>query len=539
MCKWYSLAQAATILIMAFAANSQVVQLVARSIDYFETLAASTGGVTVDAVQKLTSQIAKHMQCVRSITLEDGLKMIQILSQMDKLDDQQLKIVSEIIDSKVKDAAASVADEKLLVTHWEDLQSKGDWDVYGGPHSDEFKLARMAARMKSVEVRRKGTDEKTFAAATVVALYKHGPQIPSFYLEKTRTLKTFVAAITKKVEGVSDVTYVADIGEFQRLNPAVYATAFAGDPHEPSRVDATLMELLKANKVCRSTRAGCDKSKTMQMPMVADRMCSPQLMQGYGAMMPPPMHGYGGGRSYRDPCPGMVYFDMPPPGAHRAATASMPPTMPPLHVPPPGALLALEGPAPQQQPSPESSPERPPTPLPPALLDGGGAAAAPTASAIVPAGTNVAADMKPLLSGFVDMWKKKAQEAGPCSKDAIKRAEPEAKVAVTLTDQKIKQKPAAAMRRPAGAMKRPAAAEHPDAPPKKSGNSAFDPTWFKDGPPRHFGNVTVYNDRQLQLYRIKPDKGSRHTKKVAWGKPDQHKEKWAHVIEWVNEYRNA
>ena len=149
---------------MAFAANSQVVQLVTRSIEYFNTLAASTGGVTVDAVDKLTSQIARHMQCVRSITLDDGLKMIQILSQMDKLDDQQRKIASEIVDSKVKDAAASVADEKLLVTHWEDLQSKGDWDVYGGAHSDEFKLARMAARMKSVQVRRKGTDEKTFAA---------------------------------------------------------------------------------------------------------------------------------------------------------------------------------------------------------------------------------------------------------------------------------------------------------------------------------------------------------------------------------------
>ena len=94
MCKWHSLAQAATILIMAFAANSQVVQLVTRSIEYFNTLAASTGGVTVDAVDKLTSQIARHMQCVRSITLEDGLKMIQILSQMDKLDDQQRNIVS-------------------------------------------------------------------------------------------------------------------------------------------------------------------------------------------------------------------------------------------------------------------------------------------------------------------------------------------------------------------------------------------------------------------------------------------------------------
>jgi hypothetical protein len=251
-------------------------------------------------------------------------------------------------------------------------------------------------------------------------------------------------------------------------------------------------------------------------------------MHGYGAMMPPPMHGYGASSS-RDPCPGMVYFDRP----------GVPPMMPPFHVPPPGAHRALEGPSPSQEPSPQSSPEKPPTPLTPALLDVGGAAAAPSASAVVPADTNVAADMKPLLSGFVDMWKKKAKEAGPCSKDAIKPDEPEAKLAIKLTDKRIKQKPAAAMRRPAGAMKRPAAADHPDAPPKKSGNLAFDPTWFKDGPPRHFGQVTVYNDRKLQLYRIKPDTGSRHTKKVAWGKPDQHKEKWAHVIEWVNEYRSA
>ena len=87
---------------MAFAANSQVVQLVARSIDYFDTLAASTGGVTVDAVDKLTSQIAQQMQCVRSVTVGDGLKMIQMLSQMDKLDDEQRKTLSEIVDSKAK-----------------------------------------------------------------------------------------------------------------------------------------------------------------------------------------------------------------------------------------------------------------------------------------------------------------------------------------------------------------------------------------------------------------------------------------------------
>ena len=118
---------------MAFAANSQIVQLVTRSIEYFNTFALSTGVVTADAVDKLTSQIAQQMQCVRSVTVGDGLKMIQMLSQMDKLDDQQRKTVSEIIDSKVKEATVSVADEKLKITEWEHLQSTGDWDCYGAP----------------------------------------------------------------------------------------------------------------------------------------------------------------------------------------------------------------------------------------------------------------------------------------------------------------------------------------------------------------------------------------------------------------------
>ena len=148
----------------------------------------------------------------------------------------------------------------------------------------------------------------------------------------------------------------------------------------------------------------------------------------------------------------------------------------------------------------------------PALLDVGGAAAAPATSAVVPADTNGAADLKPLLGGFVNLWKKKANDAGVCSKDSINSGNP----AIEATGKTVMQRPAAAMRRPAAAMKRPAAADHPDAPPKKKGNLAFDPTWFKDGPPRHFGKVTVYNDRKLKLYRIRPEQGSRHNKKVAW-----------------------
>ena len=242
-------------------------------------------------------------------------------------------------------------------------------------------------------------------------------------------------------------------------------------------------------------------------------------------------------RSSRDPCPGMVYFDPPeyrpplshasPPGAHQALEG---PSSPPLH----GLQQALAVPAPSREPTPQTSPVKPPTPLTPALLDVGGAAAAPAASAVVPADTNGAADLKPLLSGFVNLWKQKAGEAGVCSNKSISSEKP----AIESAGKTVMQRPAAA-KRPAAAMKRPPAAVHPDAPPKKKGNLAFDPTWFKDGPPRHFGKVTVYNDRKLQLYRIKPELGSRHTKKVAWGKPDQHKEKWAQVVQWVGEYRGA
>ena len=220
----------------------------------------------------------------------------------------------------------------------------------------------------------------------------------------------------------------------------------------------------------------------------------------------------------------------PPPGAHHALEA-------PPHGRPLGAQHAIEMGTHTREPSPQSSPERPLTPSTPALLDVGGAAAAPATVAVVPAVTSGATDLKPLLSSFVDLWKKKANENGEFSKDSLNEEKP----AIESPGKTLMKKPVAAgaMKRPAGAMKRPAAADHPDAPPKKMGNLAFDPTWFKGGLPRHFGTVTVYNDRKLQQYRIKPEAGSRQTKKVAWGKPDQHKEKWAHVVEWIHEYRNA
>ena len=108
-----------------------------HEIEYFSTFALSTGVVTVGAVEKFTAQVARQLQCVRVVSVEDGLKIIQMLSQMDKLDDEQRKTLSEIVDSKVKDVAVAVAaEQKLNVTHWEHLQSKGDWACYSGPFAD-------------------------------------------------------------------------------------------------------------------------------------------------------------------------------------------------------------------------------------------------------------------------------------------------------------------------------------------------------------------------------------------------------------------
>jgi len=69
---------------------------------------------------------------------------------------------------------------------------------------------------------------------------------------------------------------------------------------------------------------------------------------------------------------------------------------------------------------------------------------------------------------------------------------------------------------------------------------AFDKGWFKSGPPKRFGQVTVYVCRKTQIYRIKPGYASRETSNIIWGRTEaDYLVQWKKVLDKARHYNRV
>jgi len=74
--------------------------------------------------------------------------------------------------------------------------------------------------------------------------------------------------------------------------------------------------------------------------------------------------------------------------------------------------------------------------------------------------------------------------------------------------------------------------------PRKDSPKKFDKKWFKEGGPKRYGQVTVYIDRTIGKYRIKPHPATRYDEGVMWGKGEKAQQKqWKKVIEKIGKYK--
>ena len=66
----------------------------------------------------------------------------------------------------------------------------------------------------------------------------------------------------------------------------------------------------------------------------------------------------------------------------------------------------------------------------------------------------------------------------------------------------------------------------------------FDKAWFKSGPPKYYGCVTVYIDRMARTYRVKPESGTRYNWCRGWGNTDeQQQSQWNKIMDRVEKYK--
>ena len=69
---------------------------------------------------------------------------------------------------------------------------------------------------------------------------------------------------------------------------------------------------------------------------------------------------------------------------------------------------------------------------------------------------------------------------------------------------------------------------------------AFDKGWFKSGPPKRFGQVTVYVCRKTQIYRVKPGHASRKTDNIIWGRTEEdYLVQWKKVLDKARHYNRV
>ena len=84
----------------------------------------------------------------------------------------------------------------------------------------------------------------------------------------------------------------------------------------------------------------------------------------------------------------------------------------------------------------------------------------------------------------------------------------------------------------------PKAKAAPKANTKKDSSKVFDKAWFKSGPPKHYGPVTVFIDRPNRRYRGKPEPGSRYEWSICWGNTEEEQQvQWGKIVDRVREYQ--
>ena len=68
----------------------------------------------------------------------------------------------------------------------------------------------------------------------------------------------------------------------------------------------------------------------------------------------------------------------------------------------------------------------------------------------------------------------------------------------------------------------------------------FDKAWFKEGPPKYYGRVTVYIDRRARKYRIRPESGMKYNCCITWGNTDEkQKSQWNKIMDRVEKYQTG